>query len=59
MYESSGSYFLRTTTTGLQSRPEAFNEPRLVTTFLNNFWGTMILSISRLVLEGKVGKEVR
>ena len=59
MYESSGSHFLRTTTTGIQSRLDAFNEPRLVMTLLNNFGVAVILCISRLVLEGNIGKEIR
>ena len=35
MHESSGSHFLRTTT-GIQSEPDAFNNSRLIMTFLTN-----------------------
>ena len=49
MYESSGSQFFGTTT-GIQSGPDAFEE-----CFLGV---TEILCSSRLVLEGKTGKEI-
>ena len=51
MYESSGSQFFRTTT-GIQSGPDAFDEPRFVMTFLT------ILGVMKLVLEGKTGTEI-
>ena len=56
MYESSGSQFFRTTT-GIQSRPDAFHESRFVVTFLTILGITEILCSFRLVLEGKTGKE--
>ena len=57
MYESSGSQFFRTTT-GVQSGPDAFDESRFVMTFLAIFGVMEILCSSRLVLEGKTGKEI-
>ena len=57
MYESSGSQFFRTTT-GMQSRPDAFDESRFVMTFLNIFGFTEILCSFTLVPEGKTGKEI-
>ena len=59
MYESLGSQFF-TTTTGIQSGPDAFDEPlmRFVTTFLTILRVTKILCSFRLVLEGKTGKEI-
>ena len=59
MYESSGSQFFRTTT-GIQSGPDAFDEPlmRFVMTFLTILRFTEILCSFRLVLEGKTGKEI-
>ena len=57
MYESSGSQFFRTTT-GTQSRPEAFDESRFVMTFLAILGLTEILCSFRLVLGGKTGKEI-
>ena len=57
MYEGSGSQFFRTTT-GIQSGPHAFDKSRSVTTFLTNLGVTEILCSFRLVLEGKVGKEI-
>ena len=57
MYESSGSQFFRTTT-GIQSRPDAFEELRLVMTFLINLAVLGILCSFTLVLEGKAGKDI-
>ena len=57
MYESSGSQFFRTTT-GIQSRPDAFDESRFVMTFLTILGVMDILCSFRLVLEGKTGKEI-
>ena len=57
IYESSGSYFFRTTT-GIQSGPDAFDESRFVMTFLTILGDTEILCSFRLVLEGKTGKEL-
>ena len=57
MYESLYSQFPRTTT-GIQSRPDAFDKSRFIITFLT-FLGVMeILCSFRLVLEGKTGKEI-
>ena len=50
MYESS---------LGISSRPDAFEKPRLVTTFLTNLDGvTEILCSFRLVLEEKIAQEI-
>ena len=57
MYESSGSQFFRTTT-GIQSGPDVFHESRFVMTFLTILGVMEILCSSRLVLEGKTGKEI-
>ena len=57
MYEISGSQFFRTTT-GIQSGPHAFDESRLVMTFLASRVVTEILCSFRLVLEEKTGKEI-
>ena len=57
MYESSGSQFF-TTTTGIQSGPDAFDESRFVVTFLTILGAMEILCSFRLVLEGKTGKEI-
>ena len=57
MYENSGAQFFRTTT-GMQSRPDAFDESRFVMTFLTILGITEILCSFRLVLEGKTGKEI-
>ena len=57
MYESSGSQFFRATT-GMQSRPNAFDESRFVMTFLTILGVTEILSGFRLVAEEKTGKEI-
>ena len=57
MYESSGSYFFRTTT-GLQSGPDAFDESRFVMTFLTILVVMEILCSFRLVLEAKTSKEI-
>ena len=58
MYKSSGSKFFRTTTTGIQSGPDAFNESRFVMAFLTILGVMEILCSFRLVLEGKTGKEI-
>ena len=52
IYESSGLEFL-ITTAGTQSRPDAFDESRLVITFLTALRVTEILCSFKLVLEGK------
>ena len=57
MYESSDSQFFRTTT-AIQSRPDVFDKSRFVMTFLSILGVTEILCSFRLVLEGKVGKEI-
>ena len=57
MYESSGSQFFRTTT-GIQSRSDAFDESRFVMTYLTILGVMDILCSFRLVLEGKTGKEI-
>ena len=57
MYESSSSQFFRTTT-GIQSGPDVFHESRFVMTFLTILGVMEILCSSRLVLEGKTGKEI-
>ena len=57
MYESSVSQFFRTTT-GIKSGPDAFDESRFVMTFLTIVGVMEILCSSRLVLEGKTGKEI-
>ena len=56
MYESSGSQFLRTTTS-MQSRLNAFYKSRFAITFLTILGVTEMLCSFILVLEGKVGKE--
>ena len=57
MYESSGSQFFRTTT-GIQSRPDVFDESRFVMTFLNILGVMEILCSFRLVHEGKSDKQI-
>ena len=57
MYESSGTQFFRATT-GIQSGPDVFDESKFVMTFLTIFGDTEILCTYRLVLEGKIGKEI-
>ena len=57
MKESSGSQFFRTTT-GIQSGPDAFAKSRFIMTFLTILGVTETLCSSRLVLEGKTGKEI-
>ena len=57
MYESSGPQFFRTTT-GMQSRPDAFDEPRFIMIFLTILGLMDILCSFRLVLKGKTGKEI-
>ena len=56
MYESSGSQFFRTTT-GIQSRPDVFDESRFLMIFLTILGVTEILCSFRLVL-GKTDKEI-
>ena len=57
MYERSGSQFFRTTT-GIQSGQDAFDESRFLETFLTILGVMEILCSFRLVLEGKMGKEI-
>ena len=57
MYESSGSKFFKTIT-GIQSGPDASDESRFVMTFLTILGVPEILCSFRLVLEGKIGKEI-
>ena len=57
MYESSGSQFFRSAT-GIQLIPDTFDESRFVMTFLTILGATEILCSFRLVLEGKIGKEI-
>ena len=57
MFENSGSQFF-TTTTGIQSGPDAFDESRLIMTFLTILGVMEILCSFRLVLEEKIGKEM-
>ena len=56
MYDSLGSHFFRTTN-GIQPGPDAFDESRLVMTFVTNLGVTNILCSFRLVLKGKASKE--
>ena len=57
MYESSGSQFFRTTA-GIQAGPDAFDESRLIMTFLSILGVTEILCTFRLVLVRKTDKEI-
>ena len=57
MYESLASQFF-TTTTGIQSGLDAFDESRFVMTFLTTLRVMEILCSFWLVLEGKIGKEI-
>ena len=57
MPESSDSLFFRITT-GVQPGPDAFDESKLVMTFLTHLGVTDILCSFSLVLEGKAGKEM-
>ena len=57
MPKSLGSQFLRTTT-GIQSRPDAFDESRFTMTFLTILGVKEILCNFRLVLEWKTGKHI-
>ena len=59
MFEISGSQsqFFRTTTE-IQSGPDAFDESRFIMTFLTILGVIEILWSFRLVLEGKIGKEI-
>ena len=58
MQESSGSQFLRTTTTRIQPGPDAFDKSRFIMTFLTILGVTEIVCCLELVLEGKTGKEI-
>ena len=51
-----GSHFFRTTT-GLQSGPDAFDKSSFLMTFLT-LLGVAGICIRRLVLEGKIAKEI-
>ena len=57
VYESSGSQFFKTTP-GIQSGPDAFDKSRLVMTFLTNMGVREIRCSFRLVIEGKIGKDI-
>ena len=57
MYESSSSQFFKTAT-GIQWKPDFFDESRFVMTFLTIFGIMEILCNFRLVLEGKTDKEI-
>ena len=57
MYESLDSQFLRTTT-GIQSRPDSFDESRFIMTFSTISRVTEILWSFRLVPKEKTGKEI-
>ena len=57
MYENSGSQFFRTTT-GIQSGPDAFGKSRFIMTYLTILGVTEILCSFKLILEGKIGKEI-
>ena len=57
MYEHSNSQFFRTTT-GIQARPDTFNGSRFVMTVLTIMGVMEILCSFRLVLEGKIGKQI-
>ena len=46
------------TTTGIQSEPDAFDKSRFIMTFLTILGVMEILCNFRLVLEGKMGKEM-
>ena len=55
--KSSGSQFFRTTT-GIKPGPDIFDQLRFVMTFSTILGVTEILSSLKLVLEGKIGKEI-
>ena len=56
--KSSGSQYFKTTT-GIQSRPDAFDETRLIMSFLTILRVTVRLcSFRLLVLQEKTGKEI-
>ena len=57
MYESSGSRFSRTIT-GIQSGPDAFDESRIIMTFLTILGVMEILFSFRLALDRKIGKGI-
>ena len=57
MYENSGSQFFRTST-GKQSGPDVLGESRFVMTFLTISGVMEILCSFRLVLKGKISKEI-
>ena len=54
MQERSGSQFVKR----IQSGPDAFDKSRFILTFLTILGDTKILCNSKLVLEGKTGKEI-
>ena len=58
MQESSGSQFLRTTTTRIQPGPDAFDKSTFIMTFLTILGVRELLWSFKLVLEGKLGKEI-
>ena len=57
MYKSSGSQFFRSTT-GIQLGPDAFDKSRFVMTFSTILGVMEILCSFRLLLEGKIGKDI-
>ena len=57
VYESYGSQFFRTTT-GIKSGPDVFDKTRFVMTFLTILGVTEISCSFRLLLEGKISKEI-
>ena len=58
MYEKSGSQFLRTTT-GIKVGPDGSDESRFVMNLFNHLGSNKKTMWSfRLVLEGKIGKEI-
>ena len=57
IYKSSDPQFLRTTT-GIQTRLDAFDESRLVINFLTNSGVIQALCCFKLVQERKAGKQI-
>ena len=57
MYESYGSQFFRTTT-GIKLGLDVFDKARFVMAFLTILGVTEILFSFRLLLEGKISKEI-
>ena len=57
MKESSGSQFCRTTT-GIQSRPDAFDKSRFILNLFTILGVKEIFCSLKLVLDGKTGKEM-